>query len=491
MILVLRSSRYRLYRCMHRKILVSYELTIQVGTLQSPASCSQNMLPLVHPLRSSPPPSRPLSEHNTETKQHSLPHSCSQSSLNYDEHSSESSCSIQSHAQPTVATPPSQAPYQPRKRPTQCGIIRSSTCASASVCDTIPDAIRHMTCAAAEQLVGCANATVAQALHRLSLLDSVPRRRGRPSKSDVDQRQRLHRLRAELHEQVHALRVKHDALGCDATTPPPPPPPPNTCVKTWDASSESRIQQQHAVVHDEHDSSACKTMDSAASSERAVACKRKQPTECKEQAGAVGTQNNKSVSVGASDDDRRGLKRNADGSAVRQHAKQRDDGAADNGHTGADDKQAVIESLQGEIREVRQLVQRESKRANELEEALNVEVQVHASDRAEQEIVREKVKELERSVAEREDEIREKDAAVKGLMAQVKELEKRRCERCAGQHSGGGHETTREQQVDALKRYAETVNARLKRVLQRNRRLQQKLYQLAARHGCVHDGDVK
>lgn len=427
-----------------------------------------------------------------------------------------------------------------------------------------------MTCIAAEHIVGRPNATIAQALHRLSLLDSVPRRRGRPSKSEVEQRSRLDRLRSELCEEMHQLRVKHDSLtrveppaqSMKAATKRPPIANVTGVLGAESTGSTNQAGIQSTTNNDSNSASkqACTILKGngetkeGAMSGHAVPCKRKQAMKTGSTPDTMKTYNvssssgqsdvnettagakkKKKMSTGGGDECGRGVKRNADSTDVEQSGrsckspKQTDDeekmlnrnageileargGDSDNnnecrekdGETGRDEKQAVIESLQREISEVREQLQRESKRADELEEALNVEVQVHASNTAQEEMLKEKVKALEkeveryeRKVTEGEDEIREKRAALKELMAQVKELESRRCEGCGGcrsktwreDDSVGGEDTT-QCQVDGLKEYVETLNARLKRVLQRNRRMQQRLYELAGRHGSFGVGEV-
>ncbi|KAI0560418.1 hypothetical protein FGB62_113g113 [Gracilaria domingensis] len=456
----------------------------------------------------------------------------------------------------------------------------------------VPLSIRSKTCESAAEIVGRSAATIGEALDQLAVLSSIPRRRGRPSKSVIEQRNRLQTLRERLDSDIDRLSTatrRQAATATSATR--------STTTKTAKTGKKSCKQPSGSVLQADapqgtgssdqvtkrrkKTSSTTKTTtvtyieSSSSSSEE----KRVKPVAKKRQRApssdgkldtrktkrlmsgtsamltTVGTLTNKaggasprkraekapkssllkesaekekrdkSLSRDAIDDedsdeddeneDCMGDDDDEDEGAITDKA-EGEDGCEKNDKTSScrekpkkDDRDEKIESMQDELDELKDRLQKEIYRAAELEEALGLDIKAQVASAEEVQSMKsriegleQQVKGLQATIEQNEDQVREKDAALRGLIAQVKDLEGRQCERCSMKNDNEGAqevETKKEwktdverleesEEMEELKRYANETSAKLKRVLQVNRRMQQKMFRL--RRGEVDDNEM-
>lgn len=154
-----------------------------------------------------------------------------------------------------------------------------------------------------------------------------------------------------------------------------------------------------------------------------------------------------------------------------------------------------IGRLKHKLRVTEEMLRSEATRAVELEEALGLDIQIDAPSGAEFERMKSRVAEMEseirardKDLEEKEDVIREKNAAMRGFAEQVRELE-RKVEKSGAERAGGEQEAGRVAQLEAvlrekeatigrLRTTAERYEAGLKSVAMANRDLQKKVYSL-------------
>ncbi|CAN8066433.1 unnamed protein product [Agarophyton chilense] len=457
--------------------------------------------------------------------------------------------------------------------------------------------VNNQSSASAVEIVGRSDATIGQALEQLAILSSIPRRRGRPSKSVIEQRNRLKKLREQLDDDIQRLDATGTAHVSTATSdkttaiaktgqksckrpsrsmmrtasPRAVESPDRDANRTRKASSSTRtttityIDSSSPSSEDEKATRATKrqrpvsiegklkttklkrltdidrdgamTPISTKKKVRAISPRKRAQKAPKtslggqrpnaEKGGKTVSQNDENESDNEDSDEDSDEKSDGSGdenSDETSHKEGRSKEGAEEEHTAnnirrtdeseekgeqccgrekqdEDAKNKKIERLQGEVDELKERLQNEMYRAVELEEALGLDVRAEVANRTEVQDMKKHIAELEGQMSswkwkmeQKEDEVREKDAALRGLLAQVKDLEARKCEMC-GRKEGHGADAQvegkkewmlgaeeaaedRQEEVDELKRYATEVSGRLKRVVQANRRLQQKMLRL-------------
>eukprot|EP00178_Gracilaria_changii_P005996 TRINITY_DN202_c0_g1_i1.p1 TRINITY_DN202_c0_g1~~TRINITY_DN202_c0_g1_i1.p1 ORF type:complete len:625 (-),score=121.30 TRINITY_DN202_c0_g1_i1:943-2817(-) len=458
----------------------------------------------------------------------------------------------------------------------------------------VPSPVRNQTCASAVEIVGRSGATIAQALEQLNVLSSIPRRRGRPSKSVIEQRNRLERLREQLDidiERLRATNAKNARTVPGTTTTATTKTGRKSCKrpsgemektevpgenesgdraakrmkKTYSATKTStrpiiesspscnagdtverfgKKRQREVNDIESLDTRKTKRLVTGSSAmlttagpstpktvvpsprQRAVKAPkssiRKQDAEKEKrdnadcEAGSDEENENEEFAFESSDDNEdTGDKDDEDDDDDDVDDQEGNGGnrkikgemCLDKEKSTKDEKDKKIESMQDELDELKDRLQKEIYRAAELEEALGLDIKAQVASAAEVQSMKSRIASLEREVKElqstidqNEDQVREKDAALRGLIAQVKDLEAKQCRKCGDKE---GAEMVREkgektepnvdaaqakEEMEELRRYAEDVSTRMKRVLQVNRRLQQKMLRL--RGGEVEDKDA-